>query len=393
MSTTTTPVTGAIAEGTGTGALADDIAIDGRTYHLEIFLISMAGLLLEIAYTRVISFKLFYYYTYLIIGLALLGVGFGGVLVAVSERLRRLRTDTILLWGSLIGVASVAVGYLVVAITNINTLQLWNYGTRVSFSSLIRLLLICLALFAPFAAIGVMIATLFGRRTSQLGRLYFADLLGASIACAAAVPLIRYISPPATVALAGLVLAATAVRIALRDGSRVLQAAGVALAAVMLLGVVAPNVLPDPHVDRSKSTVSRDSAEFSKWSPIFRVDVQEIVPGSKLLYHDGLVGSRLSEWDGERSSLERFDTDIRSFPFAGVGRKADDVMIIGAAGGHENPHVALLRRRQHRRDRAQPGHPRSGDGPIRGLHGPPRRPTRCELRARRRSLVPRAGRR
>ena len=123
MSTTTTPVTGAIAEGTGTGALADDIAVDGRTYHLEIFLISMAGLLLEIAYTRVISFKLFYYYTYLIIGLALLGVGFGGVLVAVSERLRRLRTDTILLWGSLIGVASVAVGYLVVAITHINTLR------------------------------------------------------------------------------------------------------------------------------------------------------------------------------------------------------------------------------------------------------------------------------
>ena len=130
MSTTTTPVTGAIAEGTGTGALADDISVDGRTYHLEIFLISMAGLLLEIAYTRVISFKLFYYYTYLIIGLALLGVGFGGVLVAVSERLRRLSTDTILLWGSLIGVASVVVGYLVVAVTPINTLL--TVGLRLS---------------------------------------------------------------------------------------------------------------------------------------------------------------------------------------------------------------------------------------------------------------------
>ena len=43
-----------------------------------------------------ISFKLFYYYTYLIIGLALLGIGSGGVLVAVSDRLRRASTDTIL---------------------------------------------------------------------------------------------------------------------------------------------------------------------------------------------------------------------------------------------------------------------------------------------------------
>jgi hypothetical protein len=336
VSTTTTPITGSVAEGTGTGAApGDDIVVDGRTYHLEIFLISMAGLLLEIAYTRVISFKLFYYYTYLIIGLALLGVGFGGVLVAVSERLRRMRTDTILLWGSLIGVASVAVGYLIVAKTPINTLLLWDYGSRRSFSSLARLLLICLALFAPFASIGVMIATLFGRRTSQLGRLYFADLLGASIACAAAVPLIRYISPPATVALAGLVLAITAVRIALRGSSRPLQIAGAVLVGLMVIGVVAPKVLPDPEVDQSKSTISRDSAEFSKWSPIFRVDVQNIDDESKLLYHDGLVGSRLSRWDGTRASLERFDTDIRSFPFAGVGKKADDVMIIGAAGGHE----------------------------------------------------------
>jgi hypothetical protein len=35
----------------------------GRSYRLEIFLVSLAGLLLEISYTRVISFKLFYYYT------------------------------------------------------------------------------------------------------------------------------------------------------------------------------------------------------------------------------------------------------------------------------------------------------------------------------------------
>ena len=33
------------------------------------------GLTLEIAYTRIVSFKLFYYYTYLVIGLALLGFG------------------------------------------------------------------------------------------------------------------------------------------------------------------------------------------------------------------------------------------------------------------------------------------------------------------------------
>ena len=39
------------------------------------FVIGFVSLTLEIAYTRVISFKLFYYYTYFVIGLALLGLG------------------------------------------------------------------------------------------------------------------------------------------------------------------------------------------------------------------------------------------------------------------------------------------------------------------------------
>lgn len=37
-----------------------------RRFGLEIFVISFAGLLLEISYTRLVSFKLFYYYTYLV---------------------------------------------------------------------------------------------------------------------------------------------------------------------------------------------------------------------------------------------------------------------------------------------------------------------------------------
>ena len=61
---------------------------------LTILLISLAGLLLEVGYTRIISFKLWYYYTYLVIGLALLGIGSGSVFVAVCAPVRRWSTDT-----------------------------------------------------------------------------------------------------------------------------------------------------------------------------------------------------------------------------------------------------------------------------------------------------------
>ncbi len=100
-----------------------------RAYHLEILLISFAALLLEISYTRIVSFKLYYYYTYLVIGLALLGIGTGGVLMAVSGRLRRATTDLILQWGLVLGALSVGVGYLIVARLPIRSMAIWDYGT------------------------------------------------------------------------------------------------------------------------------------------------------------------------------------------------------------------------------------------------------------------------
>src|SRR5690606_39934732 len=99
------------ADGRGAG----DTTGSGRGYHVEIFLICAASLLLEISYTRIVSFKLFYYYTYLVIGLALLGIGTGSVVVSLSKRLRRASTDGIIMVGSVVGAVSILAGYLIVA--------------------------------------------------------------------------------------------------------------------------------------------------------------------------------------------------------------------------------------------------------------------------------------
>src|SRR6266567_2067544 len=308
-----------------------------RGYHAEIFLISFAALLLEISYTRVISFKLFYYYTYLVIGLALLGIGCGGVIVAVSRGLRRAETETILRWGLLLGAASVGVGYLIVATVRTDTLTIWDYGSLSSMKNLALLLGICLALFASFIAVGVMIATLFARQSERIGRLYFADLVGAGIACAVVVSLIGWIGPPATIFLAGLVLALAGLRLAIRVRSRALLPVAVVLVAVMAVVVVRPGVLPQQRADAFKGQFDESATRYSAWSPIFRVDVVDIGPDLRLLYHDGLVGSVIHRWDGKQASLGQFgfDTDPRALPFAVGGASPKNVLIVGAAGGHE----------------------------------------------------------
>lgn len=318
-----------------------------RAYSLEILAVSFAALLLEISYTRVISFKLFYYYTFLVIGLALLGIGSGGVLVAVSRRLRDAATETVLKWSFLAGAGSVAIGYVIVAIVSTDTLNLWSYGTGAQISAIARLLLICLAIFASFLAVGLIVATLFARRADQISRLYFADLIGAALACAIVVALISSIGPPATIMLAGLVLALAGLAIMARTRTRAPAsgrargrdrgvALGIVVAAVLATLVVRPSLLPELTDDATKVPLTSGNTIFSSWSPIFRVDAAVSKSGDeRILFHDGLQGSGIFRYNGNPSTLTRFEHDPRKFPFTVTGAAPPKVLIIGAAGGNE----------------------------------------------------------
>jgi len=305
-----------------------------RRFYLDIFLISFAALLLEISYTRVVSFKLFYYYTYLIIGFALLGIGSGGVFVAISTRLSRAPLQRLLALSCLAGAAATGLGYLVISETPLATDRIWGPGVL----EIGKLLLICAALFATFLAVGVSIASLFARHPESIHPLYFADLVGAGVACAAVVPLMRLLTPPGCVFLAGAVLALCGARLSL-GLSRPLLAACAALGVALGLGALRPDLLPEPVTEAHK-TIKRDTPRlFSRWSPVFRVDLT-LVGGDRpddvrIIHHDGLWGSTLHRWDGNVGSLTRFDRDERSFPFKVTEEPPREVLIIGAAGGHE----------------------------------------------------------
>ena len=313
-------------------------------FYLEIFVISFAALLLEISYTRLISFKFFYYYTYLIIGFALLGIGSGGVLVAISPRLRRVPLTRFLASGCLAGAAAVGVGYWIVARTPTDAFKLTRNIANLGelLPQLTNFLLVCMALFGTFLAVGMMVSVLFSARAENIHRLYFADLVGAGLACAVVVPLIGLLGPPSCIALGGLVLAATGASLAYRRYRGVFWASLVA-AGLLGIGVVYPGALPDLVTDATKtidpSREDQSHVLFSRWSPVFRIDVTKAPlrtdDNLRMIHHDGLLGSSLHRWDGDPASLGRFDTDVRAFPFKTVWPTPKKVLIIGAAGGHE----------------------------------------------------------
>lgn len=108
---------------------ADHTTTEERFYP-EIFLISLAMILFEIAYTRVFSFKLYYYFTYPIIGIALLGIGSGGVFVAIIHRLRQVSPERSIVICSPIAGITTLLGYFIVALAPLDMLHLANVASR-----------------------------------------------------------------------------------------------------------------------------------------------------------------------------------------------------------------------------------------------------------------------
>lgn len=301
---------------------------------LALLLVCLAGLLLEVAYTRVISFKLWYYYTYLVIGLSLLGIGSGGIVVAVWEPVRRATTERVIALCSLWSALTIGVGYVVVAKVPIDTIAIWDYGTGDSLRNLGALAAICFALFATFIGLGIIISTLLGRAGDDLGRLYFADLAGAGAGCLLAVPLIVWLSPPQVIALAACTFAVVGL-LSLPNPRSLLGGVGIVGLVVLSLGVASESLTPYIEVEEQK--LETRGGLYSDWGPVFRVDVTEYAADapSYFLIHDGTWGSGIHRFDGDATKLDKYATDSRAIPFDVLGEPPGKELIIGSAGGQE----------------------------------------------------------
>ena len=215
-----------------------------------------------------------------------------------------------------------------------------------------------------------MIATLFGEG-QQIGRLYFADLLGAGLACAVVVLPDRHHRPSGDdhAGRAGhgphrAVGRPAAAGRGRAGRSRAHRRPGRARGG--------PRDPPRPHPDRSKGelvdTISHE------WSPIFRVDVDDF-EDTLLLFHDGLLGSVITKWDGERASLASSgSTPTPSVPLPSARPAAGERDDHRRRRGPRDPGLAVLPGQGHRRHRAQPRDPRPGDRQVRRLRRQPGRP-------------------
>ena len=149
-----------------------------------IFLCSLSAISFEITLTRIFSISLWYHYAFMVVSIAMLGIGLSGTMQAIFPNLklgRRLGPYALLL-----GV-SIPLGFLLTNMVPFDPARLsWDYR---------QLLYICLyylILSVPFLFFGLIISTAFVLESQRSTLVYASDLLGAGMGSVLALLLIGW---------------------------------------------------------------------------------------------------------------------------------------------------------------------------------------------------------
>ena len=324
--------------------------VNRRLLFFGIFLASLSGLVLEIAITRIFSAAIWYHFAFVAVSVALVGLGSSGLLV--HYRLKKIKEN----WAGDLTIAS-SIGITVV-------LPLILYVMH-SLASQVLYLPLYMFLFAiPFFFIGITISAAFSAFAHVAGRLYAADLIGASLGAILVVFLLQIMGGEGTTLVVGLLAAifATIFSIVSKSKKKIFLSL-VFIAFTLSLIYINDStqifsIPTDPTAQKDLPIFLRENPGSyivkTEWNSFSRIDVVEGItgecePGSldpyfnqpqcaeeelvAKIFIDGGAGTNIISWDGQLDSLTELSSWMQYIPF----KMIDDpkVLIIGSGGGRD----------------------------------------------------------
>jgi spermidine synthase len=249
-----------------------------RRIYLGVGAVTLATLLIELTLTRIYSVTLYYHFAFMVISVALFGLGLSGVMLylrperhpeaRLAEQLaqysRRFALSTVL---ALVYIVNHSLGSLG---SPLDPLQAPTFGWQHFF----QLTFLYLFSALPFYFGGMVVSLSLHHLRDKAPTVYFFDLLGASLGCLLLDPLLRLLGGPSAV-LAAATLAALGAVIFDGDLSRwrpTLRSWAVLAGLGVLLAV---NLVAAPIRVGSFKWVKNQHLAFSKWNAISRIEVQE----------------------------------------------------------------------------------------------------------------------
>jgi len=140
---------------------------------LVVFLCSFASLAYEITLTRIFSITLWYHFAFMIVSIAMLGIGASGTLLSLCPKLKDI--SLIGLYSLLLGV-SISLSYLCANQIPFDPVKLSWSGMQLLYISMYYVVLS-----VPFFFTGLIVVTTLASLSERAGFFYGGDLLGAGI--------------------------------------------------------------------------------------------------------------------------------------------------------------------------------------------------------------------
>ena len=298
-----------------------------RRAYAGLFALSAGALLFQVTFVRIFSAAIWYHFAFLVVSVALFGIGASGVAMAIADR--RSATSgsraSAMLWAAPLLFALTAIGaHLGASVIPFSPFRILQQPAQVLWFLLDDLLLAL-----PFFFFGSTVARVLGRWPERAGRLYAFDLAGAALGT-----LLVFVALPALGARGAIALSAALGAIAAwlmaPPGRARMLSGGVALLHLPLL--LWPALLPDVRLDDSKPVVQevRDRGgrlASTTWSPLARVDVVDRPNASPMIFLDAGAATPIAPPRTAATAL----ADVSALPYA--LRRGGSVVVIGSGGG------------------------------------------------------------
>jgi spermidine synthase len=316
-----------------------------RRHYGVVFGASLGLLMLELAVARTLSVALLSHFAFVAISLAMFGLGLAGLVVYLRpDRFPRAAVDEQLVRA--LGRFGLWAALGVMIFLRIHVIQ--ELSPR-GFASLSAAYLV-LAL--PFFFAGLCVTIAFTHFSSAIGRLYAADLIGASLGCLGAVVLLGVLPAPVVPLVVGVGATAAAFLLARRVGvSQRVPFLRFAFAALVLVLALGTDVARMRYVKNWEGFYS----EAEAWNVFSRISVipnpkllaphtlplrnpptfytPDRFPASKWLDIDGTAWTPMFRYDGNPASVA-FLRESAIYAVHAVRPNAR-VLIIGTGGGRD----------------------------------------------------------
>jgi len=289
--------------------------------------ISAASIMTELALTKIFSVLFFHHFAFLIISIALLGYAAAGVYLSIKEDYSR--------YYKRLSFYALSMGIMLLLVFKTILQVPLDFTALPQTKQIVYLIIYFLILLIPFFIAGIILSLIFSMLTEKANKLYLFDLVGAAVGGAIfgfGISLVGgqgIIVMAASFAIIGSILIEGKFRTTL-------------LASLLIVLALIPfsEKAFKFHYNMAKRNfiATLDRIEYSKWSPIFKIDVATYTKTSKIIWID--AGTN-------QSFMHRIEEDLRYDENIPRGARIRDIsipyiinpkgtyLIIGPAGGLE----------------------------------------------------------